>query len=351
MVKWIEPKFSKNQVSKAGDRYRNKTRVWGDRQIIENWRASHAYVLNTFQANLRGRTRGKKITVGQRLKRYPTILDKLLNRQNKMKLSRMNDVAGCRVIFEDEKAMANFRFDFHKSRSKHKLKKQYDYIRHPKPNGYRGIHDVYEYESIAQSSAKWKGLLVEIQYRTKYQHAWATAVEVADLTTSNRIKFDDARPEYRDFFKLASEIIARSFEDRTSCYPEMSDRELMLKFRWTDRKLGLMDKFKHLAQVKAPQRFRKNTILRFTINPIDGKRSLQIEGFDSVIVALDRYAELEAVADEFQDVVFVQAANRESMREAFKNYFSDTKEFSKYINKGLNRLAIKVLNSEMVERL
>ncbi|OEJ66000.1 hypothetical protein BEN30_13280 [Magnetovibrio blakemorei] len=266
----------------------------------------------------------------------------------------MHDIAGCRLIFRTESELHAFRNSLHEARMKHTLHNgpkgdKYDYIKRPKASGYRGIHDVYEYDVNSETGTHWNGLLIELQYRTRYQHAWATAVEVADLTTSNRIKFDDAQSEYRDFFKLASEIIARGFEGKTSCFPEMSDRELMVKFRWVNHRLGLMDKFKHLATVQAPKRFKKNTILQFAINPKTSKRSLDVESYDSVVVALKRYAELEAKADEYVDVVLVQAANRESMREAFKNYFSDTKEFSRYINKGMEKLAIKVLNTQMVE--
>ena len=53
MVNWIEPQTSKRQVNKAGDRIRAGMHTDKDVRIVENWRASHAYVLNTFQANLR----------------------------------------------------------------------------------------------------------------------------------------------------------------------------------------------------------------------------------------------------------------------------------------------------------
>ena len=45
--------------------------------------------------------------------------------------------------------------------------------------GYRGIHDVYEF--LVRSTRRREfsnGLQIEIQYRTHVQHAWATAVEV-----------------------------------------------------------------------------------------------------------------------------------------------------------------------------
>lgn len=134
MVQFIEPEYSKRRVNKAGNGRRADNR--GDLQsfdeyleswrIIENWRACHAYVLNTFQTNLRDRAKkGKDIVVAQRLKRRVTIVDKL-NRHPNMQLSRMNDIAGCRVIFPDEISLFDFRASLHTSRAKHILRNRGD---------------------------------------------------------------------------------------------------------------------------------------------------------------------------------------------------------------------------------
>ena len=52
-----------------------------------------------------------------------------------------------------------------------------DYINHPREDtGYRGIHLIYRYRSDRKKRA-WNGRKIEVQLRTKLQHAWATAVE------------------------------------------------------------------------------------------------------------------------------------------------------------------------------
>ncbi|WP_196802587.1 RelA/SpoT domain-containing protein [Magnetospirillum fulvum] len=229
MVHWIEPEYSKTRVRQAGKNIRDGKEDLSDLIVIENWRACHAYVLNTFQANLRNRTRGTKIVVAQRLKRRNTIFDKL-RREPHMQLPTMHDIAGCRLIFENEKELFDFRRKMHKASFKHKCKSKdddrYNYILNPKESGYRGIHDVYEYDVNSSKGITWNGLLLEIQYRTKYQHAWATAVEVADLITTNRIKFSDADQYHKNFFKYASEIIARAYEGRTACLPNLKTKSL-----------------------------------------------------------------------------------------------------------------------------
>jgi putative GTP pyrophosphokinase len=76
-------------------------------------------VLNTFQSILRTRTRGTNIVVAQRHKRKRSIFDKL-HRIPGMQLSRMDDIAGCRLIFHDLKDLYAFRKEIHEARFKPK---------------------------------------------------------------------------------------------------------------------------------------------------------------------------------------------------------------------------------------
>ncbi len=66
---------------------------------------------------------------------------------------------------------------------------KWDYIKNPKTSGYRGIHDVYEYDVNSEYGLVYNGLLIELQYRTQAQHAWATCVEVVGFITENQPKF------------------------------------------------------------------------------------------------------------------------------------------------------------------
>lgn len=71
------PGGSKSRVNRAGNALRSDTAEIDDYLVIEEWRAAHRSVLNTFQAILRNRTRDSNITVAQRHKRRSTIFDKL----------------------------------------------------------------------------------------------------------------------------------------------------------------------------------------------------------------------------------------------------------------------------------
>jgi hypothetical protein len=125
------PWGSKGLINRAGQAIRERRELTEEEvQALDAWRGAHKYVLNTFQANLRNRTRGIGIVVAQRLKRRHTIIDKLF-REPRMELARMDDVAGCRMIFEGIPALDKFRGQFHKARFRHKRRNdtnKYNYI-------------------------------------------------------------------------------------------------------------------------------------------------------------------------------------------------------------------------------
>ena len=160
------PGGSKERVRRAGNAVRDNSATIEDLLVIEEWRAAHRAVLNTFQAILRTRTRGTPIIVAQRHKRRNTIFDKL-QRHKSMQLHRMDDVAGCRLIFENMGDLYRFREKFHTAKFRHRLRNEvdkYDYIKSPKCNtGYRGVHDVYEYDVNSIHGDRFKGLYIEIQ--------------------------------------------------------------------------------------------------------------------------------------------------------------------------------------------
>src|SRR5687768_3312615 len=89
------PSYSKGQLDRAGVALVKNENDEEALQLVSEWRAVHAYPINTFQKTLRDRIKELSFTgaplVAQRLKRMPTIIDKL-RRYPQMNLSRMQDV-------------------------------------------------------------------------------------------------------------------------------------------------------------------------------------------------------------------------------------------------------------------
>jgi len=329
------PGGSKSRVNRAGENVRNGLATPDDLMVIEEWRAAHRSVLNTFQAILRTRTKGTNVTVAQRHKRKNTIFDKL-KRLPGMQLSRMDDVAGCRLIFRSIKELSKFRSSFQKARFKHKRRnspEKYDYISHPKATGYRGIHDVYEYNVNSEAGRDLVGLYIEIQYRTLVQHAWATAVEVVGFITESQPKFQQGDKRYEHEMALASEILARAHEGLNGPFPQKSDRELLEEFLAMDRELMLLATLKGLNQAKSEVSDKKNTILIFS-----GEGALEVRSFRDAPDALRALFILEKEMPH-NDIVLVRADSSDEVRLAFRNYFSDAREFIRLMENACAKLS------------
>lgn len=243
-----------------------------------------------------------------------------------MQLARMDDIAGCRLIFPNIAALTVFREELHHAKFNHVRKNyvnKYDYITSPTDRGYRGIHDVYEYRALRQRSPACNGLMIELQYRTQLQHAWATAVEVVTQLTENEPKFNRGDPRHIRLFCLASEMLARVHEQHKSCLPELSDRELAAEFEALDTEIGVTSMLINLAAHKwiDDQAKSKHVILQL---PKTGR--LQLHPFDLELEAANALLELEKKFPN-DDIVLVGADTVAEVMSAFRNYFRDVGEF------------------------
>lgn len=343
---FVEPgAYSKGELDRAGERIRSGSGTPNDFAILDNWRASHLYVLNTFQSSLRSRrarsTGSDSITIAQRLKRRPTIIDKL-SRESGMSLSRMHDIAGCRLIFPDIDSLADFRGDVLSSRAAHELvggRDRYDYISSPKPSGYRGVHDVYKYNVGSTGGVKWNGLRVEIQYRTLVQHAWATAVEISDIVNATRLKFSQANESISRLFLLCSEILSRAHEDCEGFCSDLTSELLLEEYYQSEGELHAIMRLRNLTSSEF-QRFARTSRLFILINYTSGEKEGQLsaEGFSDNASAAARYSEIEADLQDVADVVLVGASQQDAIKLAYTNYFSDASGFINYLDAALDRL-------------
>jgi putative GTP pyrophosphokinase len=329
------PGGSKSRVNRAGNSVRGGNPSAEDLRVIDEWRAAHRGVLNTFQAILRNRTRRTGVTVAQRHKRKRTIFDKL-QRFPGMQLSRMDDVAGCRLIFKSLKELYAFRIRFHRARFNHKRRNEldkYDYIKQPKDTGYRGVHDVYEYDVKSDIGKSLAGLNVEIQYRTLVQHAWATAVEVIGFITESQPKFQKGDKRYEHAMALASEVLSRAFEESTGSFPALKDRMVVSEFLALDKELGLLKMLRGLNAAKQEVSGNRNAILIFS-----GTGELEVRTFRDAPDALRALFDLERQLPD-RDIVLVRADTSDEVRLAFRNYFSDAREFIRLVDDACSKLS------------
>lgn len=339
-TKYTIPIHSNKAVRRAGETLRSADPWQQDLPqamlVIDNWRAAHAYPLNTFQATLRKRLAAIGLTsetaiVGQRLKRLPSI-EKKLHRNPKMKLERMQDIAGLRAVVPRPVHLREIRRLYEQeNRLSHVLKGVHDYVARPKEDGYRSIHLVYQYASA--TAPAYNGLHVELQLRTQLQHAWATAVETVDLFTGQAIKTGDPDPSWARFFKLAS--AAFSVMERTPVPDEFSDlqsTEIVKLLRQSESKLNVAVRMRgfSVAADRIHQDQRRNAGYHLIVLDTE-RRTLRIKSYakDELEPAMDAYAEAERQVSEGApwDAVLVAGGGVNQLRRTYPNYFLDASMF------------------------
>ncbi len=300
--------------------------------VINNWRASHAYPLNTFQINLRNASRKAESEplVAQRIKRLISIAAKL-DRFPTMKLSQMQDLGGCRAILRNVKNVRLvMRYYMNRSRAKHQLASVDDYIREPKESGYRGVHLVYRYHSDSTKRA-YNGLKIEMQLRSRYQHAWATAVETVGMFSGQALKSSLGSHDWQRFFVLMSSAIAN--RELTTPVPgaPTRKRDLIRELREYASRLQVENRLQEYG--RAVDAIATNQLgahfYLLQLNP--SKRNLAITGFSAhqIEEANNRYSEAEQQAknETGMDAVLVSTESITSLRRAYPNYFADTRLF------------------------
>ena len=90
-----------------------------------------------------------------------------------MRFTQMQDIGGVRAVVSGVGNVIALADQYRESRMQHKLASEDDYIAKPKRDGYRGVHLIYRYISEYERSSVYDGLFVELQIRSRMQHAWA----------------------------------------------------------------------------------------------------------------------------------------------------------------------------------
>ena len=336
-MSWIELEHSRKIIRRSGDYL-----ISGDfdidkffeaYEVLENWRSSHAYPIQSMLGYFRKKAFeiDPSSVVARRLKRTPSILSKL-KREKGMKLDRMEDIGGCRIVVSSKKQVYETRDAIVNGRTRNILRRERDYIRTPKDSGYRGIHLVYRYNGQKDQYSKHA---IELQIRSKVQHSWATAVEVVGTFTAQGLKASQGHDSWLKFFKLAS-IAFEEIENKALAKNAKTKNRLEL-IKYIER-LGVLHKLRAFAvSTRHLGNDKKNKSDYFLLILEVDRSNIKVMRFPQghIDSATKKYAELEK---EFKDntdkdVVLVSAESVHELKKAYPNYFADTTEFSKNIER------------------
>ena len=351
---WTAPAYSRRKVDEAGATYVSASATPEQRElarvVINNWRSSHSFPLNTLQVNLRHRaTRiDSDPTVAQRIKRLPSIRHKL-ERFPSMNLSRMQDLGGSRAVLSSVSAVEDL-VGYYKteSRIKHRLVREDPYIAEPKESGYRGVHLVYSYYSDRNDD--WNGLKIEIQLRSRLQHAWATAVETVGTFTRQALKSSLGEEDWLRFFTLMSSALA--LREGTPLVPgtPTDPSQLTRELRRYAHRLSVVERLTaYGAMVDVAERsldtMRRHTfLLELNLDPEAGTSSddestptLAVRSYENRAKAIEEYGAVERAieGDPNKDAVLVTVESLASLRRAYPNYFLDTTAFVESVEEAI----------------
>lgn len=334
-MSFVTPAFEKPEVNRAGKILATAdpdTEDWlWAYEVLANWRACHGYPINTFQALLRKRLKDvdRNAIVAQRLKRAPSVIAKL-QRFSSMKLSQMQDIAGLRAVVGSIARVRKLDAAYRESTFKHELASSKDYISQPKSDGYRSIHLVYRYSN--DHAPDYNGLLLELQLRTKLQHAWATGVETMSTFLGQALKSGQGERPWRRFFEIAS--AAFTFVEETAPVPGyegLNRKEVLTSLSSAEAELHVLSKLQGFSIAANHITAEKGAGSYHLVILNSENRRVLIQPFPKTQLeqANIEYAKVEERAQRGEQVeaVLVSAGPVAALRKAYPNYFLDTHQF------------------------
>ena len=164
--------------------------------VLLDYRSAHQYPLRKANMGLRSMvsTEGCLVEITQRLKRIPTIIDKL-QREPTIRLSTMQDVGGCRAVLSSIDEIRRVERRLKKNRPPVRVS---DYIAEPRDSGHRGVHVIVEYDNR----------MIEVQLRTQVMHKWAITVERLSGRLGEDLKGGRGPQPVLDLLEAISEAMA-----------------------------------------------------------------------------------------------------------------------------------------------
>ncbi len=185
--------LSKTQIDRLGDRLKKGLHAESDLRLLDDYRRSFG---EAYEAVLRTIRQHGEFPTGRLSKSTNSIVEKL--RRESIRLSQMQDIAGCRVVVanigQQDQFIASLKIDFIGAVIMDRRDKpSYDY---------RAVHVIVEIF----------GKPVEIQVRTSLQHLWAELSEKSSDVLDPTIKYGGGSTEWRDFLTSSSEAIAADEE-------------------------------------------------------------------------------------------------------------------------------------------
>lgn len=337
-------KHSKNEVARAGDVIASAM-SWSPEtedvirrafRVAHSWRDSHAYPMRSIRHSVLHHMKeaGLDGLTGARLKTMPAIRRKLLRKR--WNLAQLQDLGGCRAIMPDIRSVHAL-YAALCAGIRHEVRHEDNYIAAPKDDGYRSHHLILSFKAKNSIEDKFAGRRIELQIRTKLQHAWATTVEAVGLFRGEGLKNNQGSPEWLRLFALISAEFA---EAEASQLPpgSLQKRERVAEIRRLEAELdalNLLDRIRigmHGTDIPLDPAYRPT---HFLIRFDHVSQRASVEPYNIAMEAAKSYDNAEVLdsrrGGNSQTVVLVEVDKIENLKTAYPNYFGDVQEFRRQL--------------------
>lgn len=183
--------LTKSQVDQIGDRLRSQGVTEADERMLDQYRELFAKPATRVMRALEEQA-GLKPTA-RSTKTVQAIVEKL--RRETIRLSQMQDIAGCRVVVDDiveqDRVVQRILKLFDECRL--------DDLRLRPSHGYRAVHII----------VRIGGLPIEVQVRTRLQDVWAQLSEVLSDKVERSLKYGGGPQHLRESLRIASDEVGR----------------------------------------------------------------------------------------------------------------------------------------------
>lgn len=308
--------------------------IWAA-EILGQWRTEHAPLLEAFETKVREQVRGidDEALVAHRLKRTPSIVAKL-KKMTTLPLPNMQDVGGIRAVVRDLGTVRALEMALCEPGAPLVVARHDNYIANPKPSGYRSSHLIYRNGEPPPGNGTFQ---FEFQIRTRLQHAWATAVETVDALQQFSLKSGLGPPEWLEYFVLVGGAIAY-YE---GCEPQepffgLGQAETYRQTIAETRRLYVRERLHNFASaIQAMVQGDPDDYYLLQLYPDERRTVTTTWRRDDLAVANVEYARWEERARQGERVLvaLVAAGTVEALKQAYPNYFMDTQEFVKILDR------------------
>ena len=308
----MEKTYTNGEYKRLGERIRvNPQNVSNDDlEMLQALRLSYKELLSEVFSTLVKESKkiDKNSICTYRVKRIESIISKL-QREEKMQLNRMSDIAGCRCIMHSDDKVYSL---LSALKQFFIIKTINDYIESPKEGGYRSLHIIVALPNSIDNKT------IEIQLRTHAHHNWATLVEITDLVYGTKIKETGKDGDLAEFHMLLSYI-----NDKEGLRKEQCERIIAISnsYSYFTRISEIFNKNYFVVRDRWNQV--RQTKDKFFLIAADADGAPEIQSFnrfdDAETAYFDHYRDNEGNRNIV--LTYIDSANFDTISHAYSNYF------------------------------